>query len=217
MKFEPMVNSPYNPVLLYVTDPMCAWCYGFTQVIRRLRALWHGRLSVEVITGGFHPYNREPLSHEQRERLALSWHRVQERTSLPFNYSLFLQKDFVYDTEPACRALQVVRRLRPALTLEILRALHSAFYADGLNLADPQVLAQVVRPFGIRESLFFALFEAEEIIEATEKEFEFAQMMGVTDLPSVYLEGGMGPELLAKGFCQLDDLEERLLQHLEMV
>jgi putative protein-disulfide isomerase len=212
-----MVNSPYNPVLLYVTDPMCAWCYGFTQVIRRLRALWHGRLSVEVIAGGMFPYNREPLSREQREHMAVSWHRVQERTSLPFNYGLFVQEDFVYDTEPACRALHVVRRLRPALTLEVLRALHSAFYADGLNLTDPQVLAQVVRPFGIGENLFFALYEADEIINATEQEFEFVQMLGVTDLPSVYLEGGMGPELLARGFCQLDELEERLLQHLEMV
>jgi putative protein-disulfide isomerase len=212
-----MLNSPYNPVLLYVTDPMCAWCYGFTHVIRRLRALWHGRLTVEVIAGGLQPYAREPITKDQRERLALSWHRVQERTSLPFNYNLFLQDDFVYDTEPACRALHVVRRLRPALTLEVLRALHSAFYADGLNLADPQVLARVVRPFGIHENLFFTLFEAEEIIDATEKEFEFAQTMGLTDLPSVYLEGGMGPELLVKGFCQLDELEERLLQHLEMV
>lgn len=212
-----MLNSPYNPVLLYVTDPMCAWCYGFTQVIRRLRALWHGRLTVEVIAGGLHPYATEPISREHKERLAVSWHRVQERTSLPFNYSLFLNEGFVYDTEPACRALHVVRRLRPALTLEVLRALHSAFYADGLNLADPQVLAGVVRPFGIRESLFFALFESEDVIEETEKEFEFAEMLGVSDLPSVYIEGGMGPELLVKGFCQLDELEERLLQHLEMV
>jgi putative protein-disulfide isomerase len=212
-----MVNSPYNPVLLYVTDPMCSWCYGFTLVIRRLRALWHGRLTVEVVAAGMQPYNREPLSREQKDRMAVSWHRVQERTSLPFNYQMFLQEDFVYDTEPACRAIHVVRRLRPALTLEVLRAMHSAFYADGLNISDPQVLAQVVRPFGIGENLFFALFEADEIIEATEKEFEFVEMLGTTDLPSVYLEGGMGPELLSSGFCQLDELEERLLQHLEMV
>ena len=212
-----MAHSPYNPVLLYVTDPMCAWCYGFTHVVRRLRALWHGRLTVEVIAGGLNPYAQEPLSREERERMAVSWHRVQERTSLAFNYGLFLNKNFVYNTEPACRALHVVRRLRPALTLEILRALHSAFYADAFNLADPEVLANVVRPFGISENLFFALFESDDIIEETEKEFEFVQMLGVTDLPSVYVEGGMGPELLAKGFCQLDELEERLLKHLEMV
>lgn len=212
-----MVNSPYNPVLLYVTDPMCSWCYGFTHVIRRLRALWYGRLTVEVVAAGLQPYSQEPLSRGQKERLAVSWHRVQERTSLPFNYKLFLEEDFVYDTEPACRALHVVRRLRPALTLEVLRAMHSAFYADGLNLAEPLVLAHVVRPFGINENLFFALFEADEIIEATEKEFEFVDMLGATNLPSVYLEGGMGPELLSSGFCQLDDLEERLLKQLEMV
>ncbi|WP_461492001.1 DsbA family protein [Pontibacter sp. HJ8] len=196
---------------------MCAWCYGFTHVIRRLRALWHGRLTVEVIAGGLNPYAQEPITREEKERLAVSWHRVQERTSLPFNYGLFLNREFVYNTEPAARALHVVRRLRPALSLEVLRALHSAFYADGLNLTDPLVLAQVIRPFGIKENLFFTLFEAEDLIEETEKEFEFAQMIGVTNFPSVFVEGGMGPELLVKGFCQLDELEGRLLQHLEMV
>ncbi|MFD2245549.1 DsbA family protein [Pontibacter ruber] len=212
-----MMDSPYSPVLLYVTDPMCAWCYGFTPVIRRLRALWQGRLKVEVILGGLNPYAEEPLTREQKEKLAVSWHRVQTRTSLPFNYGFFLRNGFVYNTEPASRALLVVRQMRPLLTLEVLRALHSAFYVDGADLTNPYVLAQLIRPFGIREDVFLTLFESDVIMEQMEGEFDFVNTLGAKKLPSVYIEGPAGPELLATGFCQLDELEELLLKRLEEV
>lgn len=207
-----MQNLPDNPKLLYVTDPMCAWCYGFTPIIRRLRALWYGRLSVQVLVGGLRPYAQEPLTSEESDKLAVSWHRAQEKSHLPFDYSFFLKKEIYYDTEPACRALLTVRNLRPNLTLEVLRALHSAFYADGLDISNPQVLVQVVKPFGISENLFLALFETEEIYRQTEQEFQFVENLGVTTLPSVYLEHPSGPRLISRGFSQLPDLEEQLLQ-----
>ncbi|WP_242693092.1 DsbA family protein [Sabulibacter ruber] len=207
---------PDNPVLLYVTDPMCAWCYGFTPVIRRLKALWSGRLSVQVMVGGLRPYAQEPLASTDKDKLAVSWHRAQRKSMLPFDYSFFLQKETVYDTEPACRALLTVRHLRPGLVLEVLRALHSAFYADGLDISDPQVLVDVVRPFGIDENLFLAVFETEEIYRQTQEEFSRVEQMGVTTLPSVYLDHPNGPRLISRGFCELDDLEDRLLQALQI-
>ena len=207
---------PQNPKLLYVTDPMCAWCYGFTPVIRRLQALWRGRLSVEVVVGGLHPYATEPLLNEEKERLAVSWHLVQERTGLPFDYSFFLRQNFVYDTEPACRTLLAVRHLRPVLVLEVLRALHSAFYAEGRDIADPEELIRITGMFGIPENLFLTLYEAEEIKRQTEEEFQFAERIGATSLPSLYLQEAYGPELIARGYCDLDELEGRLIERLEL-
>ncbi len=204
-----------NPVLYYVTDPMCAWCYGFTPVVRRLWALWRGRLTVNVVVGGLNPYAEEPLQREDRERLAVSWHRVQERTFLPFDYRFFLQKDFVYNTEPACRALLCARHLRPMLTLEILRALHSAFYADCQDITNTQVLVNIMRMFGIQEGLFLTLFESEEMMRQTEEEFRFAADLGVSNFPSTYWQGNNGPVLLTKGYCDLLELEDRLLEQMQ--
>ncbi len=211
-----MSMLPENPLLLYVTDPMCAWCYGFTPVIRRLRALWFGRLSVQVMVGGLHPYVQDPLTSAEKDKLAVSWHRAQGKSNLPFDYSFFLQKEAVYDTEPACRALLTVRHLRPGLTLEVLRALHSAFYADGWDITDTQVLVEVLRPFGIPENLFLAVFETDEIYQQTQDEFKMVEEMGVSTLPSVYLEHPMGPRLISRGFCELPELEERLLQAMQI-
>ncbi|MBC3539298.1 DsbA family protein [Rufibacter sediminis] len=211
-----MQKPPENPRLLYVTDPMCAWCYGFTPVIRRLKALWFGRLSVQVLVGGLHPYAQEPLDSAEKDRLAVNWHRAQGKSHLPFDYSFFLQKESIYDTEPACRALLTVRHLRPGLSLEVLRALHSAFFADGLDISQTRVLVEVLRPFGIPENLFLAVFETEEIHRQTQEEFQLVEKIGVSTLPSVYLDHPQGPRLIARGFSELPELEEHLLQALQI-
>jgi putative protein-disulfide isomerase len=211
-----MPMPPENPLLLYVTDPMCAWCYGFTPVIRRLKALWFGRLNVQVLVGGLNPYAQAPLASAEKDNLAVSWHRAQRKSHLPFDYSFFLQKEAVYDTEPACRALLTVRHLRPGLSLEVLRALHSAYFADGLDISNPHVLVEVVRPFGIPENLFLAVFETEEIFRQTQQEFQRVEQMGAHTLPSLYLDHAQSPRLLSRGYCELPELEERLLQALQI-
>ncbi|MFT2009369.1 DsbA family protein [Pontibacter sp. 13R65] len=212
-----MMMVPINPTILYVTNPMCPWCYGFTATIRRLKALWHGRLHVKVLIGDMEAYATQPLQPNEKERMAVSWHRVQQRSKLPFDYRFFLNKNFVYRTEPVCRALLSVRLLRPVLTLEVLRALHSAFFADGLDVTQPENLVKVVRLFGISENLFYTLYESEEIMDQIEQEFQLVESMGATRFPSVYLEGRQGPELLTKGYCDLFDLEDKLLQRLEIL
>ncbi|WP_439882034.1 DsbA family protein [Pontibacter sp. MBLB2868] len=206
------MRIPGAPTLIYVTNPMCAWCYGFTAVVRRLKALWQGRLNVQVLLGDLNAHATEPLQQQEKERLAVSWHRVQERTYLPFDYRFFKQQDLVYDTEPACRALLCVRLLRPVLTLEVLRAMHSAFYVDGLDLKRTEVLVRIVGLFGIPENLFLTLFESDEILEQLEEEFGYVDDIGATSFPSVFLVTEYGAEELSKGFCELHELEQRLLQ-----
>lgn len=209
------MRAPGSPTLIYVTNPMCAWCYGFTAVVRRLRALWHGRLNVQVLLGDLNAHASEPLQQQEKERLAVSWHRVQERTFLPFDYRFFKQENFVYNTEPACRAILCARLLRPVLTLEVLRAMHSAFYVDGLDLRKTEVLARIVGLFGISENLFLTLFESEEIMQQLEEEFGYVDDIGARSFPSVFLVTEHGAEQLCQGFCELHELEQHLLQRLE--
>ena len=210
-----MLNSSDYPTLIYITNPMCSWCYGFTAVVRRLKALWRGRLKVQVLFGDLHAYANTPLSHVQKDDLAISWHQVQERTYLPFDYRFFKEHDFIYNTEPACRALLCVRLLRPVLTLEVLRAMHSAFYADGLDIRKTQVLASIVKLFGISENLFLTLFESEEIMQQMDDEFTYVHDIGGDVFPSSFLVTNHGIEQISRGYIDLHELEQRLLEVME--
>lgn len=211
-----MVQNPHTPTVFYVTNPMCAWCYGFTGVVRRLAALWKNRLQVQVLLGDFQAYATAPLRPEEKENLALSWHRVQLKTNLPFDYRFFTQRDFVYRTEAVCRALLCVKLLRPVLTLEVLRAFHSAFYADGINVTDLSELVRIVKLFGITENLFLALYESDEVTEQLNNEFELADKMGASSFPSLFLQTQHGTRQITKGFYSLPELEQRLLEQLNI-
>ncbi|MEJ8803320.1 DsbA family protein [Pontibacter sp. H249] len=210
-----MVRASDSPRLIYVTNPMCAWCYGFTAVVRRLRALWQGRIKVKVLFGDLNAHTTTPLTREEKDQLALSWHLVQERTYLPFDYRFFKEQEFVYNTEPACRAMLCVRLLRPVLTLEVLRAMHSAFYADGLDLRNPMVLARIVGMFGISENLFLTLFESEEIMQQMEDEFGYVDDIGADTFPSLFLLTNHGSEQISRGYLDINELEQRLLTVME--
>ncbi|GHA79252.1 putative protein-disulfide isomerase [Pontibacter akesuensis] len=207
-----MAQQPEKITLLYVTNPMCAWCYGTTPVIRRLRAIWQSRLQVQVLLGDLQAHASQPLLPRQKEQLAISWHRVQEQITLPFDFNFFTRRDFVFNTEPACRALLCVRLLRPVLTLEVLRAMHSAFFVDNLDLKNTAVLVQLVGMFGISENLFLTLFESEEIQSQLENEFAFVDSLGANTYPSLFLKTKEGPQQLTAGFVQLEELEHRLFQ-----
>src|SRR3712207_8936900 len=48
------------------------------------------------------------------------WEHVAELTGQPFEFAFFDRQGFVYDTEPACRAVATVREQRPELALPYL-------------------------------------------------------------------------------------------------
>jgi len=207
-----MARNHQIVTVLYVTNPMCAWCYGFTGVVRRLAAIWRGRLQVQVLLGDYQAYTSDALTQDDKQQLAISWHRVQKRTNLPFNYLFFTRDNFIYRTEPVCRALLCVRLLRPVLVLEVLRAFHSAFYAEGTNITNLHELVRIVKLFGIKENLFLTLYESDEITEQLQDEFERADDMGATSFPSLFLQTSHGSELICQGFCAISEIEKKLLR-----
>src|SRR3546814_15364283 len=71
------------------------------------------------------------------------WNNVEEASSLPFTDKAITADGFIYDTEPACRAIVAVRTLAAQTTFAAFSALQHAFYAEGLDITKADVLAKV--------------------------------------------------------------------------
>ena len=48
------------PTLLYVVDPMCSWCWGFTEVRREVSEAFPD-LEWQLVMGGLAPDSDEPM------------------------------------------------------------------------------------------------------------------------------------------------------------
>ena len=199
-----------RPTLLYFADPMCSWCWGFAPAIRSVAARHKGAAELQVVAGGLFPDTQVPMPASFRSAVKEHWQHVAEATGQPFNHDFFDRQDFVYNTEPACRALVTARSLTPETSLDFLHALHAAFYRDNRDITDGEVLATIAAEQGMDAADFHAKWESEEIRERTRRDFSLTQEFNVSGFPSLIGYHASKATMLAHGCQPLDALKPRL-------
>lgn len=173
-----------GPHLIYFADPMCSWCYGFSPVIEAVRRNFGRGLPIRVVMGGLRPGTDTPMTLEARKEIAGHWLHVHEATGLPFDESV-LADGFVYDTDPAARAVVVVRREGEELACDYLGRLQRAFYAEAQDVTRGEVLADLAAELGVERDGFLAQWSSEEAKAETWRDYGVSHRAGVTGFPTL--------------------------------
>ena len=137
------MTSP-KPKLIYVGDPMCSWCYGIAPELDQIRNHYGDRLDYELVLGGLRPYNTESMT-DLKAFLTDHWQDVNKASKQPFNYGVLDRSDWLYDTEPACRAAVVFRDKYPDLSFDFFAAVQKAFYYDNQNPAKVETYLSILK------------------------------------------------------------------------
>ncbi len=203
--------------LIYIADPMCSWCYGFG---KELSALMTDSpdMEVRIVVGGLRAGNTKVMDEAMKTYMLSHWTRVAAASGLPFLHeALMVRQGFVYDTEPACRAVVAARLLAPDMNiLKVFRAIQHAFYAEGADVTRGDVLARIaskaMTDMGLATDAarFLAMWESEMAIAETHADFDQASAWGITGFPSLMLQkdGELYP--VASGYMRTDALAAEL-------
>jgi putative protein-disulfide isomerase len=197
--------------LIYVGDPMCSWCWGFAPEIEALAA----ELPVEVVVGGLRPGPMaQPLTESMADALRHHWVQIQERTGQPFDMSgLERGEDWVYDTEPAARAVTQMRELNEEATLGYFTRVQKAFYAEGADVTDADVLTDLATEgvFDVDAEAFRSGLESEESKRRAWDDFTRARNWGISGFPTLIGKLSDGRlALLARGWAPAATIKERI-------
>ncbi len=193
--------------LVYVADPMCSWCWGFQPQLQKLQSTFVDRLPIIPVMGGLRAGATEPMTPELKEAVRAHWLHVAEATGQPFDHAFFDRPDYVYDTEPACRAVVTVRTLRPEVALMYFGTVQQAFYAEGRDVTRTDELTACAAAIGLPPEDFLAAFEADSAREAVTRDFLITQRLGVDGFPALFAEQiGHDPVQLVAGYRPLDGL-----------
>lgn len=196
--------------IIYIGDPMCSWCWGFAPAVDAMREEYAGRAEVSLVVGGLRVGPSPPVNEEMKEYLLHHWREVNEASGQPFNLDCELPEDFVYDTEPSCRAVVTVRLSNPERAFEFFKDLQRAFYVENKDVTSETVLAQEAAQFGYDEKNFLAAFNAVETRRKTMDDIAFAAQLGITGFPSVVLRDGEHYTLLTYGYTPFSELKPHL-------
>ncbi len=199
---------------IYVGDPMCSWCWGFTPALEKMRTRYD--IPMRVVMGGLRTgAQAQPMDADARRMLADYWRGVEEQTGQPFTTEALERDGWRYDTEPSCRAVVTLRELAPQDTLRWVARLHRAFYVEGVDVTDLSVFPDLLDGFDVDRDLFARMLTEEATIERTRQDFLEAQRYGVSGFPTVLFRDGEDLGIVTRGFVSWDQLEPGLTRWLE--
>ena len=193
--------------IIYVGDPMCSWCWGFSPVLQKIVDQYSETAPMRLVVGGLHAFDTDPMNDEYKARIKHHWEQVAEATGQPFNYAFFEREGFVLDTEPACRASVVVRNMKPDALLSFYERIHKGYYVEDTDTTKLETFVDYADKEGIDKNAFAEAFDSEEAKQETINDFTWCQQSGVTGFPTVVLREDDTLAALSVGYQPFDSLQ----------
>ena len=193
--------------MMYFADPMCSWCYGFSPVISAIAERFEDRMPLHVVMGGLRAGNTSPMRPQDKEYIRSAWTKVNGATGQPFDFDFLEREGFVYDTEPACRAVVTARRMMPKLALGFMGRIQQAFYAENRDMTSDEEVATVAEEAGFAREAFADAFIAPDTRNETFRDFLTAQQLGIHGFPTLIAGSeAKGYALVTNGYRPLEDI-----------
>jgi putative protein-disulfide isomerase len=196
--------------LLYVMDPMCSWCWGFAPVAQALIAqAQDAGVPTRLVAGGLRT-GSSALDASTRRYILEHWQAVAEATGQVFRFDGAMPDGFVYDTEPACRALVAARELDAERAWGLLALIQRGFYEHGLDVTRAPQLLELAEQAGFDREQFSASLISSETHAATAADFSWVQDLGIAGFPTLLAERNGQLALLTNGYQPLERLQPLL-------
>lgn len=196
--------------LLYVMDPMCSWCWGFAPVAEALIAqAREAGVPTRLVPGGLRS-GSSALDASTRRYILEHWQAVAEATGQAFRFEGAMPDGFVYDTEPACRALVAARELDAERVWPLLGLIQRAFYEQGTDVTRVPQLVELAEQAGFDRARFAEAFSSTDTRTATAADFSWVQDLGIAGFPTLLAERNGQLALLTNGYQPLERLQPLL-------
>lgn len=209
-----------NSTLLYVTDPMCSWCWGFHPQLQQVRDALPADVQLRYVLGGLAPDSDEPMDEATRGYVQAAWDEVEARTGARFDREFWTRCSPRRSTYPSCRAVLAagaqdddtaedsVAGPRARLMLE---AIQRAYYLQVRNPSDTALLNELAEEI---ESVDADRFAQDLESEATEvrlqKGFDLRRRLGVRSFPSLVLVRGEARHVILQGYATAEEVLDTL-------
>ena len=169
--------------LVYIGDTMCSWCYGIAPELDKV-VQNNSELPLKVINGGLRPHSSQKII-EMADFIKGHWDEVNKRSGQEFNYGILENSEFIYNTEPASRAVIVARMLNPLIEFNFFKAVQTAFYKENKDTNNIQTYLDIAKEFDLDTVVFEKLFNSEESKSLTQADFELSAKLGITGFPAI--------------------------------
>jgi putative protein-disulfide isomerase len=203
--------------LIYCYDAYCGWCYGFSEVIKKIYSDYKNEIEFEVLSGGMIlPEEPVPIA-ATAGYIGKAYKQVEETTGIKFGedylWHIFHsgQSDWFPNSEKPAIALCVFKEYFPSLQVNFASDLQYALHYEGRDLTDDEAYRHLLDKYNIPQEEFYDKLRNESYKEQAGYEFALCKQLNVTGFPTVFLQvSDTKFYLLTTGYCDYETLKERI-------
>jgi putative protein-disulfide isomerase len=194
--------------LVYVADPMCSWCWGFAPVIEKIDASFG--VPLRIVVGGLRPGDRAEPIDGIRDSVAHHWTQVAAASGQPFDHAGLDRPGWMYDTLVADTAVVTMREDAPHETRRFLDTVQQAFYAERIDVTDPEVYRDLVAGYPVDADEFVTQIDSAEMKAVAAQDVLETQWLGVTGFPTLLLRDGASTLPVSYGYAPFETVAGRI-------
>jgi putative protein-disulfide isomerase len=203
--------------LIYCYDAYCGWCYGFSEVMKKISSEYKGRLEFEVLSGGMILPDEPVAINATAKYIEDSYKRVEELTGIKFgeDYLWHIKhpdaSDWFPHSEKPAIALCIFKEYYPEHQVSFAADLQYALHFEGRDLTDDEAYRLLLDKYNIDNESFYEKLHDEEYKEQAYYEFALCKQLNVTGFPAVFIQlSDTKFYLVAEGYTDFDTLNERI-------
>ena len=195
--------------IIYVGDPLCGWCYGFTDVFEKVISKYSDTAKISIVMGGLKVEDSIFINKKVKKLISKNWVTVMDKTGQTFAVdSINNLPEGEYNSEPPCRAVVTMRELKPEVAYSFYKDLHMAMYRHTKNNTDPKLFSNLARHYGVTIDEFTQSYNSEEMKARTQLDFEYSKKSGVLGFPAFVLKDDEGLFVLNQGYKSYEMIEK---------
>ena len=176
------------PQIFYIHDPMCSWCYAFSQSWAALQRDLPRDMEIVYLVGGLAPDTTEPMPLATQKMVQQAWQRIEQTVpGVHFNWDFWSCNTPIRSTYLACRAVLAAKKQCVEAEPEMIRAIQTAYYQQAKNPSLPETLQACAREIGLDAETFSEDLKSPAIESELQHQMQWARSMDVYSYPSLRL------------------------------
>ncbi|MEP7080844.1 MAG: DsbA family protein [Ginsengibacter sp.] len=206
-----------TPSLIYCYDAYCGWCYGFSEVIKKIASEYKGILEFEVFSGGMVLTETPVPISATANFIKDSYKRIEELTDVKFGEDYLWHinhpeaSDWFPNSEKPAIAMCIFKEYFPDLQISFAADLQFALHFEGRDLTDDESYRLLLDKYNIPAEEFYEKLNDEEYKEQAHYEFALCKQLNVSGFPSVFIQTAETKFYqVAQGCTDYESLKERI-------
>lgn len=179
------MSNSLKPVLYYIYDPMCSWCWGYRPTWLLLQKSLESVVQVNTMVGGLAEDSNVPMPKEMQGFLQKTWHKISVELGTEFNFDFWSKCQPKRSTYPSCRAVIIARQYQQEQAMCL--AIQEAYYLYAQNPSDVATLIKIASSIGLDADLFAQQIKSDKLQQQLMDEITAVRSMPIQGFPSLVL------------------------------